>query len=348
MEKKMHEPLYKDGFLTLISGETEHQEGFTITREQKKADEELLDAYSRAVIHVVEKIGPSVVAIGVRKSNKQKSIGEEGAGSGLIIAPDGFVLTNNHVIENTKEVEVTTTDGQVLNAQIVGTDPYTDLAIVKVSSSRLIHSELGDSDRLKVGQIAIAIGNPYGFQNTVSAGVISALGRTLRSRSGRLIENVIQTDVALNPGNSGGPLVDSKGLVIGINTAIIYMAQGISFSIPSNTVRWVVSELVGHGRVRRAFIGIAAQAIPLNRRQQLGLHKSSTTVVQIISVDPKGPAAHSGLRAGDFVLTINSEEVSSPDDIHHILSKFPPRSSVSITILRNRQTLEIEIVLGEL
>ncbi|UCB44910.1 MAG: trypsin-like peptidase domain-containing protein [Spirochaetota bacterium] len=343
-----HKHISKKGLITLISGEPEYLDGPPITQEQKQADEELLDAYSRAVVRVVEKIGPSVVAIGVKRSDKKKSIGEEGAGSGLIIAPDGFVLTNHHVIENTKEVEVTTTDGQLLRARIVGADPFTDLAIVRVSSNGLPHSELGDSDSLKVGQIAIAIGNPYGFQHTVSAGVISALGRTLRSRSGRLIENVIQTDVALNPGNSGGPLVDSRGRVVGINTAMIYMAQGISFAIPVNTVRWVVSELVSHGKVRRAFIGIAAQAIPINRRQQLSLQKSLTTVVQIVSVDPEGPAAQSGLRVGDFVLSINSEEVSTPDDIHHTLSKFPPRSSVSITILRNRQIREVEIVLGEL
>ena len=214
----------------------------------RPSDQELLDAYSRAVIKVVETVGPSVVAISIRKNRAAGRRGVQpegaGAGSGVIITPDGFVLTNNHVVEDSDGLEVSLTDGRTFSAQVIGTDPATDLAVIRISDGSLPASELGDSDLLKVGQLVIAIGNPLGFQSTVSAGVVSALGRSLRSQSGRLIDGVIQTDVALNPGNSGGPLVDSRGRVVGINTAMIYMAQGISFAIPINTASWVVTELV--------------------------------------------------------------------------------------------------------
>ncbi len=223
-------------------------------------DRDLLDAYSRAVVNVVERVGPAVLSIQVTKEKAGRSPAGEGAGSGVIITPDGFILTNNHVVEGAKTLTGTLTDGNTYPVSVVGTDPATDLAVVRMDSGKLPFAELGDSDGLKVGQLVIAIGNPFGFQSTVSTGVISALGRSLRSQSGRLIDNVIQTDVALNPGNSGGPLVDSGGRVIGINTAIIFMAQGISFAIPVNTARWVVGEILTDGKVKRYYLGITAQS----------------------------------------------------------------------------------------
>src|SRR5512136_2800152 len=272
-------------------------------------DEELLDAYSRAVTSVVEKVGPAVVSVEVKWPGRARRWGgapqeAEGAGSGLIVAPDGFVLTNAHVVEQASEITVNLTEGTIVPAQVVGHDAATDLAVLRAEAGGLPAATLGDSDGLRVGQLVIAIGNPFGFQSTVSTGVISALGRSLRGQSGYLIENVIQTDVALNPGNSGGPLVDSRGRVIGLNTAIISMAQGISFAVPINTVRWVVSELVMHGKVRRAYLGIGAQSRPVNRRLQHRLGLPSASVVEVAAVEPGGPAAVAGLRRGDLIFAL--------------------------------------------
>lgn len=235
----------------------------------RDSDRAMLDAYSEAVVRAVEEVGPSVVAISVAKSAADPQAA--GAGSGLIITPDGFILTNDHVVDGASDLSVIMNDGAGYNARVIGTDPATDLAVVRISQSGLPAAILGDSASLRVGQLAIAIGNPLGFQSTVSAGVVSAIGRSLRSRSGRLIDNVIQTDVALNPGNSGGPLVDSRCRAVGINTAMIYLAQGLSFAIPTVTARWVVGELVSHGRVRRGYLGIAARGQPVHRRLQYSL-----------------------------------------------------------------------------
>ena len=239
-------------------GRPRYQAGSSAT-----SDAELLDAYSLAVVHVVEEVGPTVVSIGVRAN--RGPFGGEGAGSGVIFAPDGFILTNNHVVDGAEKISVSLTDGRSFSADVIGTDPDTDLAVVRVPGSGLPAASFGDSGRLRTGQLVIAIGNPLGFQNTVSTGVISALGRSLRSPQGRLIEHVIQTDVSLNPGNSGGPLVDSRGEVIGINTAMISNAQGLSFAVPINTARYVVSELVSKGRVSRAYLGLLAQVRPIDR-----------------------------------------------------------------------------------
>lgn len=314
---------------------------------REASDEELLDAYSRAVVGVVEKIGPTVVSIGVRKRMRNAYTGE-GAGSGVVIAPDGFVLTNNHVIERADMIEVGFTDGESLPAQIVGTDPATDLAVVRVSASSLPTAPLGDSDKLRVGQLVIAIGNPLGFQNTVSAGVISALGRALRSPQGRLVENVIQTDVSLNPGNSGGPLVDSRALVIGINSAMIYQAQGISFAIPINTAKWVVGELVTKGRVRRGYLGLAGQVRMIDRRTQRAFELPANTVVQIASVEAGGPADRAGLAPGDMIIALNGQSVATVDDIHRLLTGTQAGTRLRLTILRGQRQRDVEVITGEM
>ncbi len=321
--------------------------GLSIQPSAAEQDDELLDAYSRAVVNVVSTVGPAVVAIRVRQLPRSPRFGGEGAGSGVIIATDGFVLTNNHIVEHASDVEVSVTDGRLLPAQLVGTDPATDLAIVRVSVSNLPTAELGNSDALRVGQLAIAIGNPLGFQSTVSAGVVSALGRALRGQSGRLIENVIQTDVALNPGNSGGPLVNSRGQVIGINTAMIAMAQGISFAVPVNTAKWVAGELVSHGKVRRAVLGIAGQVRPIDRRLQRHLALSIATAVEVVWVQESGPAHQVGLREGDLIIALNGQPTASVDALHQQLIGWPIGVPLSLTILRHGEQRQIQIAPGE-
>ena len=310
-------------------------------------EEGLLDAYSRAVIAVVEKVGPAVVSIGVTKQAYSRGESVEGGGSGLVIAPDGYILTNNHVVESTLGVEAGLTDGTSLQAEIVGTDAATDLAVVRANASGLPAAELGSSSALRVGQLVIAIGNPLGFQSTVSTGVVSALGRSLRSQTGHLIENVIQTDVPLNPGNSGGPLVDSRGRVIGVNTAIISMAQGISFAIPSDTAKWVVTELLTHGKIRRAFLGLTAQVRPVARRAQLFYDLPTPNVVEIISISANGPASQAGIREGDLVIALNELRVASVDDIHRLLAGTPPGSKVTLDILREGERSQVVVITGE-
>jgi S1-C subfamily serine protease len=311
-------------------------------------DVELLDAYSRAVTSVVDRIEPAVVAINIRRNEQASRSDSNGAGSGVVITPDGFILTNNHVVENVSKVSVTLTDGRDLQSEIIGTDPATDLAVIRVSTTSLTIAELGNSEYLRVGQLAIAIGNPLGFQSTVSAGVISALGRSLRSRSGRLIENVIQTDVALNPGNSGGPLVNSRAQVIGINTAMIFMAQGISFAIPVNTAKWVVGELVRYGRVRRAYLGISAMVRPVTRHQQSQLGLGAPTVVQVIGIEENGPAQRAGIKEGDIFISLEDEKISTIDEIHQLVAKRPPGTPVHIKVLRRGKLTDLKIVLGEM
>ncbi|MGH2523977.1 MAG: S1C family serine protease [Anaerolineales bacterium] len=311
-------------------------------------DEELLDAYSRAVIGVVEKVGPAVVSIGVKKPSRSRRWDGEGAGSGMIVAPDGFVLTNHHVVEGAKDIEVSLTDGSTFAAQTVGADAATDLAVVRVGANGLPTVALGDSDALRVGQLVIAVGNPLGFQSTVSTGVVSALGRSLRGQSGRLIENVIQTDVPLNPGNSGGPLVDSRGRVIGINTAIINMAQGLSFSVPVNTARWVMAELFTRGKVRRAYLGLSGQARPLSRRAQRYFGLSASSAVEVIALEKDGPALRAGLREKDRIVALNGQRVASVDDIHRLLTGHGPGQPLTLTVLRGGEKRELQVIPGEI
>jgi S1-C subfamily serine protease len=295
----------------------------------------------------VDKVGPAVVSIGVRKRGRSRRERGEGAGSGVIIAPDGYVLTNNHVVEGADEIEVSLIDGSAFRAQSVGADPATDLAVVRVGGGGLPTAQLGDSDALRVGQLVIAIGNPLGFQNTVSSGVVSALGRSLRGQSGRLIENVIQTDVPLNPGNSGGPLVDSRARVVGLNTAIISMAQGLSFAVPVNTAKWVVSELLTRGKVRRAYLGLVGQVRPIGRRVQRYFELSAPTGVDVVSVEPNGPAYKAGLREHDLIVTANGASIATVDDIHRMLVGQEAGAIFDLTILRGGKRREVKVIAGE-
>ena len=297
-------------------------------------DLELLDAYSRAVIGVVDRLTPSVVSVRITAENGRGGTGQ-GAGSGFVIAPDGFIVTNHHVVEKAASVGIVFTDGRELAARVVGSDPATDLALLRVAEGGLVPVDIARSETLRVGQLVIAIGNPLGFQSSVSTGVVSALGRNLRGQSGRLIENVIQTDVALNPGNSGGPLVDSRGRVVGVNTAMIRMAQGLCFAIPSSTMTWVVSELMTTGRVHRAVLGIVGQTRPVNRRVQREFNLSEASAVEVVSLMADGPAQQAGLRERDVIVSMDGQGVSSIDDLQRILARTIAGKTIAITVIRN-------------
>jgi S1-C subfamily serine protease len=306
---------------------------------------EALDAYSRVVVSVVEAVGPAVVSVAVGRRPGERGL--VGTGSGVVIAPDGYVLTNSHVVDGAGRVEVALRDGRSLGAEVIGDDPATDLAVIRVSAADLPHAVLGDSAVLRVGQLVVAIGNPLGFESTVSAGVVSALGRSLRSKTGRLIENVIQTDVALNPGNSGGPLVDSRGRVVGINTAIIALAQGLSFSIPIDTAKWVVSQLLTAGRVRRAYFGFAGQRRPLDRRLARAYNLPNRTAVEIMAVEPGSPAARAGLREADIVVAVEDRPVAGVDDVHRFLTAWPIGQPVTLAMLRRAELLRVAVAPAE-
>src|SRR6267378_6008501 len=304
-------------------------------------DSELLDSYSRAVVSVVEHVGPAVVSIAAGTRRPGAAAGVVGAGSAVIFTPDGYVLTNSHVVHEATDLTVTLTDGSTLAATPVGSDPATDLAVIRADGTGLPIAQFGASASLRAGQLVVAIGNPFGFQSTVSAGVISAIGRSLRSATGRLIENVIQTDVALNPGNSGGPLVDTRARVIGINTAIIRLAQGISFAIPIDTAKWVVGELLARGRVRRAYLGIVGQTRPIDRLVARRHALSVSQAVEIISVEPRGPAAIAGLREGDLIIALNERPVHTVDDMHRMLVGWPFGDALKAGVIRQNRRFEV-------
>jgi S1-C subfamily serine protease len=315
-----------------------------------EAGADILDAYSTAVTNVVSAVGPAVVNIRVKKRVQPRHRGSppqemEATGSGVVITPDGYIITNSHVVEGARSIEVGLPDGSTYAAKLVGQDSATDLATVVVPASGLPLARLGDSDKLRVGQLVIAIGNPLGFQSTVTTGVISALGRSLRSQNGRLIENVIQTDAALNPGNSGGPLVDSRGAIVGINTAIIQFAQGICFAIPVNTVRWVVSLLIREGKVTRGYLGISGQTVPLPARVVRFFNLEHAIGAHVTSVAPGSPAETAGLKEGDIIICLGQDNVASVDDIHRLLTSDVIGKSVNVALLRGwTNKLEISII----
>jgi S1-C subfamily serine protease len=303
-------------------------------------DADLLDAYSRAVIGVVRKVGPSVISIlGPHGDDRG------GAGSGFILTPDGYALTNSHVAHGRSQLRAITPEGDSLGAELIGDDPATDLALVRLTARDLPLAELGDSETLQAGQLVIAMGNPFGFQSTVSTGVVSALGRAMRGEGGRLIENIIQHTAPLNPGNSGGPLLDSRGRVVGVNTAIIAWAQGLGFAVPAATAQWVAAELIGHGRVRRLALGIVAAVTPLPRRLVREHDLLSDQAVVIVEVAANGPARSAGLRAGDLLVAINGRVVTGVDDLHRMLSGLPTARQLLLSVVRENRTIEVPIEL---
>lgn len=307
-------------------------------------DMNLLDAYSRAVVGVVDRLGPAVVSINIGWRLQKRGMEKGGAGSGVIIAPDGYILTNSHVVHNATRFEVILNNNKSYEATLVGEDPSTDLAVVRVHATDLPYAGLGDSKALRPGQLVIAMGNPFGFQSTVSTGVVSALGRFWRSPDGRLIENIIQHTAPLNPGNSGGPLLDSRGQVIGINMAIILMAQNMSFSIPSNTATWVVSQILAHGRVRRGYLGIAGQLRKIDPHFKKFFGLSNDEAVEVIVVEPNTPAARAGLREGDVIVGIHDKDIKSVDDLHRFLSDWPVGTAVKLTVIRDLDKLSVAVV----
>jgi S1-C subfamily serine protease len=304
-----------------------------------EADDGLLDAYSKAVVHAAEEVGPSVVNIEVRRRDGQR----QASGSGFVITPDGFILTNSHVVHQAERLEVTLADGRRPDAHLVGDDPDTDLAIIRAFAPNLHPVRLGDSSKIRVGQVAIAIGNPYGFQCTVTAGVVSALGRSFRANTGRLIDDIIQTDAALNPGNSGGPLVNSRGEVIGVNTAVILPAQGICFAIGIDTAKFVTAWLIKEGKIRRSYIGVGGQNVPLHRRLVRHYQLLVSSGVLAISVSPTSPADRAGVREGDVMVAFDSQPVPSIDALHKLLTGDRIGVGSKLTVLRGTEKLELDI-----
>jgi S1-C subfamily serine protease len=316
-------------------------------------EDELLDAYSRAVSGVVEQVSPAVVHIHVvhkgdpQSPDPRKRHDGRGSGSGFIFTPDGFILTNSHVVHGADEIHVALADGRTVPARMFGDDPDTDLAVIRIAAPELTIAQFGDSSKLKVGQIAIAIGNPYGFQASVTAGVVSSLGRSLRAATGRLIDNLIQTDAALNPGNSGGPLVNSRGEVIGVNTAVILPAQGICFAIASNTAKWVASRLMRDGRIRRGYIGVAGQDVPLHRRIVRYFNLPKETGVLVTGLEPDSPAARAGLRDGDVIIAFNDQPIGGIDELHRQLTDERVDAAARMTVVRGTEKLDLSITPAE-
>jgi S1-C subfamily serine protease len=312
-------------------------------------DSALLDAYSRTVVSAVARVAPAVVNIDVRQRvNVRRGAGEiSGNGSGFVITPDGFILTNSHVVHAANSITVNLPDGREYLAQLTGDDPDTDLAIIRIDAPQLTHVRLADSESLRVGQLVIAIGNPLGFQASVTAGVISALGRSMHAQSGRLIDNIIQTDAALNPGNSGGPLVNSAGEVVGVNTAMIRPAQGICFAIAGNTAKLVAGWLIRDGRIRRGYIGVAGQNVPIHRRIVRFYGLPLETGVLVVSLEKKSPAERAGLREGDLIVAFNGQPVGSVHDLHKVLVGEQIGVSARLTVIRHTEKLELPILPAE-
>lgn len=319
-----------------------HPQDELAPRRPMESENQIFDAYSSAVIRAVELVGPSVVKLEVSQERNGNKFG--GSGSGFLFTPDGFVLTNSHVVHRSRRIRATLSDGFQMDADLIGDDPATDLAVIRIRSGDLPAATLGDSSAIRVGQLAIAIGNPFGFQASVTAGVVSALGRSLRSQSGRLVDDVIQTDAALNPGNSGGPLVNSRGEVIGVNTAAIFPAQGLCFATAINTARFVAHELMSHGHIRRAFIGIAGQNLVLPRHLVRQLDLLQDTGVLVNGVDDSGPAQAAGLLEGDVLVSWNGREISRIDDLHRLLTAAQIGVEATVDVIRDQELKEFKVV----
>jgi len=306
---------------------------------------QILDAYSESVVHAVELVSPSVVTVDIGRPGRGQQM-QQGGGSGFVFTPDGLILTNSHVVHGASALHVTLPEGRRLPADLVGEDPDTDLAVVRVPASGLSVVKLGDSRGIRVGQLVVAFGNPYGFQATVTAGVVSALGRSLRSRSGRLMDDIIQTDAALNPGNSGGPLVNSRGEVIGVNTAVILPAQGLCFAIASNTAQFVVGRLIRDGRIKRSYIGVAGQNTQLARQlvRFYDLHVSAG--IRVASIEPNSPAARSDLRENDIIVGFAGHDVEGIDQLHRLLTEDRVGVSTPLNVIRGTEKVEIHVTPG--
>jgi len=312
------------------------------------SDNELLDAYSEAVIRVAERVSPAVVKIDVQNASSRtlRKIRKDeptGSGSGFLFTPDGFILTNSHVVHQADRIEVSLSDGRHFKGTLIGDDPHTDLAVIRIEGNQLVAAPMGDSRRVRVGQLVVAIGNPYGFQCTVTSGVVSALGRSLRAGSGRLIDNVIQTDAALNPGNSGGPLVDSKGEVIGVNTAVIRPAQGICFAVGVNTAKFVAAHLIKEGRISRSVLGIGAQNVPIPRRFVRFHNLPLEQGIQVVGIEKNGPAEKGGVLIGDILIAFNGHPLGGIDDLHRLLTRDQIGTSSRLTLLRRTEKILLDI-----
>ncbi len=307
-------------------------------------DDNILDAYSLAVSTAADKVSPAVVNINVFISRKNDQPSRGGSGSGFIFTPDGFILTNSHVVHHSQKIEVILSDGRRFNADLIGDDPDTDLAVIRIDSPGITPVKFGDSEKIKTGQLVIAIGNPYGFQTTVTAGVVSALGRSLRATTGRLIDNVIQTDAALNPGNSGGPLVNSKGEVIGVNTAAILPAQNICFATAINTAKFIAAKLIKDGKIKRSFIGIAGQDVQIHRRIVRFFNLPVDKSIMVISIERESPAFNARIQEGDRIIEFNGKPVSGIDDLHKMLTETQVGVKADLKILRGTEIQSLEIV----
>jgi S1-C subfamily serine protease len=333
-----------------VNTEIENQNGQATEPEiEVSADTKSLDAYSRAVISAAEKVSPSVVNVEVKQLVKpgprsnRPPMERPGAGSGFIFTPDGFILTNSHVAHDATHISVTLSDGNQYAAELVGDDPGSDLAVIRITAPNLVPATLGDSKKVQVGQLVIALGNPYGFTSTVTAGVVSALGRSLRSISGRLIDNVIQTDAALNPGNSGGPLANSNGEVIGINTAVIAPAQGICFAIGINTAKFVAGRLIKDGKIRRGYLGIAGQNVQILRRIVRYYNLPNERGILVISTEENSPARQTGLMMGDIIIAFDDQPVADIDDLQRLLAEKQIGAEAQVTIIRRTEMLQFEV-----
>lgn len=335
-------------------GDHQGDDNFLSRNPSHPGDDELLDQYSRVVSRTVKEVSPAVVKVDVvlsldpSRHDVRFPKDAKGSGSGFVFTPDGFILTNSHVVHGAKSIDVLFIDGRRLKARLIGDDPHTDLAVIKVDGFNLKYAQLGNSNALQVGQVVIAIGNPFGFECTVTSGIVSALGRSIRSNSGRLIEEVIQTDAALNPGNSGGPLVNSRSQVVGVNTAIILPAQGICFAVPANTAQWVAGQLMSEGRIRRAFIGVAGQNILLPEGI---VHVDRLPVeggVHVASLEADSPAYIGGVREGDVIIAVNGLMVKSMDDLHRFLTKDKIGERIRFILIRQFEKIALDVIPEEI